>query len=100
MISSKTVLCGNGRNSLRISRPRLVLTCILDFGSGLWPRYASPEQIGNGDYGVSTDIFSVGLVLFEMANPHFDTSMERYKVQAFLLTLKVGSCQCSLLDFP
>ena len=80
MISSKRILCGSGRNSLRISRPRLVLTCILDFGSSLWPRYASPEQIGNGDYGVSTDIFSVGLVLFEMANPHFDTSMERYKV--------------------
>jgi serine/threonine protein kinase len=38
--------------------------------------YASPEQLQGSDYDASTDIFSLGLILFELCYPMY-TSMER-----------------------
>ena len=39
--------------------------------------YASPEQIDGGEYDSSTDIFSLGVILFEMCHLPFPTGMER-----------------------
>jgi len=41
------------------------------------PTYASPEQIAGREYDEKTDIFSLGMVLFEMFNPT-STAMERH----------------------
>jgi len=41
--------------------------------------YASPEQIEGSDYDASTDIFSLGFILFELCYSMF-TGMERYIV--------------------
>lgn len=38
--------------------------------------YASPEQIDNSNIGFASDVFSLGIILFEMFH-HFDTAMER-----------------------
>jgi len=42
--------------------------------------YASPEQTAGGDYGEKTDVYSLGIMLFEMCHPVFDTAMERVVV--------------------
>lgn len=39
--------------------------------------YASPEQTAGGDYDEKTDIYSLGIMLFEMCHPPFGTGMER-----------------------
>lgn len=47
------------------------------------PNYGAPE-LSNGAsksvYGVKVDIYSFGIVFFEMCHPPFDTQMERSKV--------------------
>jgi serine/threonine protein kinase len=40
--------------------------------------YASPEQMKGSNYDASTDVFSLGLILFEMCYPLY-TTHERYK---------------------
>ena len=42
--------------------------------------YASPEQILGASYNASTDMFSLGMLLFEMCYPPFSTRMERATV--------------------
>ena len=42
--------------------------------------YASPEQISGGAYDAATDMFSLGMILFEMCHPPFSTGMERVMV--------------------
>jgi serine/threonine protein kinase len=42
--------------------------------------YASPEQTAGGDYGPKTDVYSLGIMLFEMCHPVFETAMERVVV--------------------
>mmetsp|Transcript_26687 Transcript_26687/g.58841 ORF Transcript_26687/g.58841 Transcript_26687/m.58841 type:complete len:1052 (-) Transcript_26687:363-3518(-) len=39
--------------------------------------YASPEQRGGQDYSNKTDIFSLGIILFELLNKGWETSMGR-----------------------
>jgi serine/threonine protein kinase len=39
--------------------------------------YASPEQMRDTNYDASTDVYSLGLMLFELCYPMY-TSMERY----------------------
>ncbi len=39
-------------------------------------RYASPEQLNDNYYDYKSDIYSLGLILFEMINP-FNTQMEK-----------------------
>jgi len=42
--------------------------------------YASPEQMNGCDYNEKTDIYSLGIILFEMCHPAFGTGMERNHV--------------------
>jgi len=42
--------------------------------------YASPEQIGQHFYDEKTDIFSLGIICFQLFSPPFSTRMERAKV--------------------
>ena len=39
--------------------------------------YGSPEQIAGATYDASTDLFSLGMILFEMCHAPFGTRMER-----------------------
>ena len=41
------------------------------------PSYASPEQLEGSVYTNAADIFSLGMILFEMLHPIFSTAMER-----------------------
>lgn len=45
--------------------------------------YMSPEQLQNGNYDYKVDIFSLGLVFFELLVP-FSTDMERFKILSML----------------
>ncbi|CAN2388389.1 eukaryotic translation initiation factor 2-alpha kinase 3, partial [Pristimantis euphronides] len=49
--------------------------------------YMSPEQIGGQSYSHKVDIFSLGLILFELLYP-FSTSMERVHILTDLRDLK------------
>lgn len=50
------------------------------FTSGLGTRlYAAPEQLKSDNYDQKVDIFSLGVVLYEMLCPKFETQMERYE---------------------
>ena len=42
--------------------------------------YASPEQIAGGAYNSAIDMFSIGMILFELCHPPFKTGMERVLV--------------------
>jgi len=42
--------------------------------------YASPEQIGKHFYDEKTDIFSLGIICYQLFSPPFSTRMERAKV--------------------
>ncbi|CAN0103681.1 unnamed protein product [Ascophyllum nodosum] len=39
--------------------------------------YASPEQMSGKGYDEKTDVYSLGMILFEMCHPPFGTKMER-----------------------
>eukprot|EP01097_Dermamoeba_algensis_P004363 TRINITY_DN2865_c0_g2_i1.p1 TRINITY_DN2865_c0_g2~~TRINITY_DN2865_c0_g2_i1.p1 ORF type:complete len:169 (-),score=22.50 TRINITY_DN2865_c0_g2_i1:1078-1584(-) len=58
------------------------------------PLYASPEQIKSASYGAKTDLYSLGIILFELYNP-FATLMERSIV---LNKLREGFIPESFLD--
>eukprot|EP00903_Cladosiphon_okamuranus_P016380 g15105.t1 len=42
--------------------------------------YASPEQMSGKGYDEKTDVYSLGMLLFEMCHPPFGTKMERFVV--------------------
>ena len=55
--------------------------------------YRAPEQEDTGSYNEAADLFSCGIVLFEMAHPPFRTAMERAMV---LQRLREGELPRSL----
>lgn len=40
--------------------------------------YASPEQVAGKKYNAKTDMYSLGMILFELCHERFNTTMERY----------------------
>ena len=40
--------------------------------------YASPEQVAGKKYNAKTDMYSLGMILFELCHDRFGTTMERY----------------------
>lgn len=40
--------------------------------------YASPEQVAGKKYNAKTDVYSLGMILFELCHERFGTTMERY----------------------
>jgi translation initiation factor 2-alpha kinase 4 len=57
-------------------------------------QYASPEQLSNNFYDQKSDIYSLGLVLFEMVHP-LKTGMEKHQKS---LELRKGKIPMSLLE--
>ena len=39
--------------------------------------YAAPEQLASDDYDEKADVYSLGVVLYELLRPRFGTTMER-----------------------
>ena len=56
--------------------------------------YASPEQTAGGDYDSKTDIYSLGIMLFEMCHPAFGTGMERAIVLRQVCRALLSSAAC------
>lgn len=45
--------------------------------------YASPEQLNSSiAYDYKADVYSLGMVLFEMLHPRFKTKEDRYKIMS------------------
>jgi serine/threonine protein kinase len=60
--------------------------------------YASPEQISRSNYNEKTDVFSLGIILFELFSPPFETHMERAIV---LDKIRAGELPRSFIEaFP
>lgn len=65
-----------------------------DIGSSLTGKvgtalYVAPELTGNASkatYNQKVDLYSLGIILFEMSSPQFETGMERVKIMAELRT--------------
>lgn len=55
--------------------------------------YGSPEQIAGAKYDASTDLFSLGMILFEMCHAPFGTRMERALVMNRVRKRKYPSAQ-------
>ena len=61
--------------------------------------YASPEQLRGGEYDCSTDMWSLGIMAFELSYPSFSTAMERTIVSliitlSLLLSTLLLHCYC------
>ena len=63
-------------NNLSSNLPNINMRRVKSFNIGT-PLYTSPEQEKGGDYNAKTDIYSLGLILFEMLAA-FSTNHERY----------------------
>ena len=46
-------------------------------GTGL---YSAPEQLTNTNYDNKVDMYSFGILIFELFSPKFNTEMEKYKI--------------------
>jgi len=70
-----------------------------DVTAGVGTRlYAAPEQLTSEDYDEKVDVFSLGVVLFEMLRPKFDTAMERYLVLGSLPDTKPETLRLQARD--
>ena len=56
-----------------------------DITQGVGTRlYAAPEQLASDDYDAKADVYSLGVVLYELLRPRFGTTMERVQCIAAL----------------
>ena len=60
-------------------------------------RYAAPEQLASDDYDASADVYSLGVVLYEMVRPRFGTAMERCKCLGALAASPNADARAALL---